>query len=354
MFTLNAIKSSKTGYSANFVVFGRELIAPRDLFITDSGRTDEIRDNSDDTNTVRQNIYETFLTIQKVTRMVVRTAELKAKHMKNMYDKRVKGPFFEEGQQCLLLVQPQQHKWNPRFHGPYTIVEKLSDRNYVVMIEGKNKVVNITKMKHYTNNKPITEVDTTKLPKDNSTTEKQDDTNLDHSRQNNDISSSDSDDYFDYWRKTALATPTTSVLPSIPGSSAATATPAAPAPAAPSPPETAPVPAEPPEQSATAPRRSSRTRRPVVPLSYDVMGGRNNTTTTSEGAVVSQPVQPPVNPTPTSSGSRPQPRMNTPGGPLVKPKGKSYTLAQGKQYVEYKTEKQRRKDEARKEEARRK
>ena len=39
----NCLKSSKIEYSANTLVFGRELTAPRDLFLDDIDRLESIR-----------------------------------------------------------------------------------------------------------------------------------------------------------------------------------------------------------------------------------------------------------------------------------------------------------------------
>ena len=33
VFTMNSLKSTKTKHSANMLVFGREIMAPRDLFL---------------------------------------------------------------------------------------------------------------------------------------------------------------------------------------------------------------------------------------------------------------------------------------------------------------------------------
>ena len=40
VFTLNCLKSTKTGYSANYLAFGRECTMPSDLFIADNSRMD--------------------------------------------------------------------------------------------------------------------------------------------------------------------------------------------------------------------------------------------------------------------------------------------------------------------------
>ena len=124
-----------------------------------------------------------------------------------------------------------------------------------------------------------------------------------------------------------------------------------------------------PEQS--LPRRSGRKKTPVVPLNYDTLGGRNivtaaeelNASTASEGAF-EDAVETQEELTPTTSeqsqrasggSSRRETRSDMSqrtdrpgGGSSAKPKGKSYTAGDVKQYLKYKTDKSRRDEEEKK------
>ena len=53
----------------------------------------------------------------------------------------------------MLAVNVPKHKFADRFHGPYLIIDKINDHNYIVHVNGTNKVVNISKMKAYKPNK---------------------------------------------------------------------------------------------------------------------------------------------------------------------------------------------------------
>ena len=150
VYTLNSLKSTKTGFSAHYLVFGRELAMPRDIFLVDNDRTDKIRSEISDTDYKKLQAYNLYKQIADITRKVVQNSDTKAKYMKCNYDKhRSKGPFFEKNDLCLLAVNVPKHKFANRFHGPYLIVDKLNDHNYIVNIDGVNKVVNISKMKAY-------------------------------------------------------------------------------------------------------------------------------------------------------------------------------------------------------------
>ena len=51
------------------------------------------------------------------------------------------------------MVNVPKYKHSEKFHGPYIVKEKLSDHNYIIDINGKDTIVNISKMKPYKVNK---------------------------------------------------------------------------------------------------------------------------------------------------------------------------------------------------------
>ena len=153
VFTLNCLKSTKTGYSANFLVFSRELAMPRDIFVSDNERIEEFRSEIDDRDYTRLQAYNLYRQATEVTRKVVANSATKAKYMKTQYDKKVKGPYMNKGDLCLLLIDVPNHKFADRFKGPYLIEEKINNWNYIVNVDGKLKMVNISKLKAYKPNK---------------------------------------------------------------------------------------------------------------------------------------------------------------------------------------------------------
>ena len=149
VFTLNALVNTRTGQTANYLVFNHELRMPRDLLIND--------DRLESTNTVENqlniNLLQQYQQARNVTRQVYKTMKRQAKYSETQYNKRVKGPFFEVGQYIMLLVNTPQHKYSLKYSGPYLITEKISDWNYVIQLPDKRKVVNISKLKLYKSNK---------------------------------------------------------------------------------------------------------------------------------------------------------------------------------------------------------
>ena len=149
VFTLNNLRSTKTGYSSNFLVFGRHLHCPADLFVPDNSRIEEIHEGITEDDHKQLLAYEHYRDVSELTRKVTENSERKADQMKRHYDRKVKGPFFNSGDWCMLLVPRKSHKYSPTFTGPYKVNEKLSDWNYIVDVEGEKRVTNIGKMKLY-------------------------------------------------------------------------------------------------------------------------------------------------------------------------------------------------------------
>ena len=146
-FVLNALKSSRTGHSAYYLVHGHEPIMPRDLFINDN-RLEKLQ-SQENVSKEENYAYQLYKQVRDVTRSVIASTKQRVQYMATQYDKKVKGPFFEVGQYCFLLVNVPKHKYSERWTGPYLITHKINNWNYIIQVNGIEKVVNIEKLKHY-------------------------------------------------------------------------------------------------------------------------------------------------------------------------------------------------------------
>ena len=153
VFSLNSLVSSRTGYSANFLAFGRELYMPRDLFLETDDRLERIQGTVSQSDHAKIQAYNLYKQIKEISRKVRDNSERRAKYMTKQYDKKVKGPFFEKGDLCFLLVNVPAHKYADKWTGPHRILEKINDWNYVIELKGSRKVISISKMRHYNPNK---------------------------------------------------------------------------------------------------------------------------------------------------------------------------------------------------------
>ena len=138
----------------NFLVYGRELRMPRDLFVECTDRIDQmlIKDTDLDFQ-VKKSAYDLYKKVSRCTRIARDNSQRRAKYMMKQYDKRVRGPYFKVGDWCFLLDLWPKHKYADTWKGPYRVVKVLNEHNYVVDTDGKEKVVSISKMKPYRLNK---------------------------------------------------------------------------------------------------------------------------------------------------------------------------------------------------------
>jgi transposase InsO family protein len=146
-FVLNSLKSTRTGYSAHYLVHGHEPTMPRDLFINDN-RLEKLN-SENNASTAENYAYQMYKQVREVTRRVIANTKQQVQYMSTQYDKKVKGPFFKVGDHVFLLVNVPSHKYSERWTGPYLIIHKINDWNYIINYNGQEKIVNIEKLKEY-------------------------------------------------------------------------------------------------------------------------------------------------------------------------------------------------------------
>ena len=147
-FALNGLRSRHTGVSPNLLVFGRRLNTPLDLTI--GGNPVVIEQKSKQ----HGKAYELYRTVRNIVQKARRHAALDFQYADNTYNKNLHGPYLEEDDWCFTLINCPKHKFAERWQGPYRICKKISDHLYVVELDnGKEKVVNISKLKKYTKSK---------------------------------------------------------------------------------------------------------------------------------------------------------------------------------------------------------
>ena len=152
VFALNCMRSSRTGYSANFLVFGRELTMARDLFVSNDSRMENLQ-SSDKTIPLQTHAYEFYKQVRDITRKALEHTKRAVQYQCNQYNKHLNEIEFKKGQYCFLLSNTPKHKYSQKWLGPFEIVEKISSHNYIVNCNGNNKIVNVSKMKLYKGNK---------------------------------------------------------------------------------------------------------------------------------------------------------------------------------------------------------
>jgi transposase InsO family protein len=151
MAAYRSSKHDSTGFSPNFLVFGRELCMPIDVVM---GAPPEHSENSE---TIDQWVNNKVSYIRRAYEQARHQLGVVAERNKELFDRRVKQKSFKVGD-WVWVYRPKRRrhcspKWSRWFEGPYLIERALSDVNFVVRKSPKSDplVVHIDKLKSYTN-----------------------------------------------------------------------------------------------------------------------------------------------------------------------------------------------------------
>ena len=92
--------------------------------------------------------------MKAICRKVRENANVDFLYAKNHHDRNLLGPYFKAGDLCYVLINFPTHKDSNRWRGPLLVNKVINDHLYVVQISpGQEKVINISKMKHFKRNK---------------------------------------------------------------------------------------------------------------------------------------------------------------------------------------------------------
>ena len=147
VMALNSLRNRHTGYSSNRLVFGREANTPITLLVDNDIKTKIPSKGA-------EGAYELYKRMKTTLRKVRENADTDFLYSKNQHDRNVLGPYFKAGDLCYVLINCPQHKYSIRWRGPLLVKKVINDHLYVVQITpDMEKVINISKMKHFTRNR---------------------------------------------------------------------------------------------------------------------------------------------------------------------------------------------------------
>jgi len=142
----NATIHDSTGFSPNFLFFGRELSSPLDVAL--GLPSEESLSVNDYAQYVRDRMAEANALVRVHARK--RTAETK-----QHYDRVVRPTTFESGDLVRYYyprkLKGRSPKWSRYYVGPYRIVKRVNDVNYVIRLNDRTRtiIVHVNKLKPY-------------------------------------------------------------------------------------------------------------------------------------------------------------------------------------------------------------
>ena len=144
----NSTKSRHTGFSANRLVFGKELNTPQSILLCN---------HSPDSAPLKlpsqaQKAHDLHWTIKSLIRKARENGAADFLSADNWYNRHLHGPYFKEGDWCFVLINCPTHKFSKRWTGPFKVSKVVNEHLCYVEVNDTTKLYNISKLKHYNKN----------------------------------------------------------------------------------------------------------------------------------------------------------------------------------------------------------
>jgi len=151
-FVMAAYRASPheaTGYTPNFLMFGRETRAPLDLLY---GKPSDGGGRAGNYGDFAQKLEETLESAYRLVREQLRTA---AERQKHSYDLRIRPVAFNDGARVLYYT-PRRYrgkspKWQRMYTGPFVVVKRCGLVNYLIQKKPGSRpfVVHVDKLRRF-------------------------------------------------------------------------------------------------------------------------------------------------------------------------------------------------------------
>jgi hypothetical protein len=146
----NGSINRSTGYTPNYLMFGREALTPLDLDFPQSSAAIDFDqyDYCDYVNKLHQTLAEVYEAARQ------RSADA-AESRKRKYDASVKCVEFKEGDMVALrresLKPGEYRKWTLHYEGPFVVTRRFNDVNYVIKRHpvGEQRTVHVDRLRRF-------------------------------------------------------------------------------------------------------------------------------------------------------------------------------------------------------------
>lgn len=126
LFVLRDLPSESTGFSAYELIFAHRVRGPLSLVHSMLFESPEnLVSLIELVGSLRQNLLACW-------QMAATNVEKSKTRTKIWYDKKARHRSYDVGDKVLILSHAPKHPLSARFHGPYTVLKKISDTTYVV------------------------------------------------------------------------------------------------------------------------------------------------------------------------------------------------------------------------------
>lgn len=153
LFAYREVPQASTGFSPFELLYGRPVRGPLDL----------LRESWETPTTSNESIVSYVLKMrEKLARMTELVQENLAKaqtRQKEWYDRTARSREFNPGDRVLVLLPTSTHKLRAQWQGPYDIIRKNGEANYVVDMKDKHKrlrTFHVNMLREWHDDQPLT------------------------------------------------------------------------------------------------------------------------------------------------------------------------------------------------------
>lgn len=151
LFAVREMPHSSLKFSPFELLYGRRVRGPltilRELWSNQQINTD-IR-------TIYQYVFELRNRLEDAARIAAQNAEISGKVYKQYFDRTARTRSLKIGEEVLLLLPTSHNKLLMQWRGPFTIVDKRNDVDYVINVRGKLRLYHINMLKKFERRHPV-------------------------------------------------------------------------------------------------------------------------------------------------------------------------------------------------------
>jgi hypothetical protein len=153
LFAMREVPQESLGFSSFELVYGREVRGP--MKILKELWTKETADEG--VKTLYQYVVDLKERLQETCELAHKELKRHQQKQKTWYDKKARQRSLVAGDKVLLLLPTDHNKLTMAWKGPFAVVKKISDTDYLIQMAAKVKVFHINMLKKYVERQPKSE-----------------------------------------------------------------------------------------------------------------------------------------------------------------------------------------------------
>ena len=153
LFSYREVPQESLGFSPFELVYGRSVRGPmsviRDIWANE--------DTEEQTRTTYQYVLELREKLEETCKLAHDELRKAQSKQHKWFNRKAKVKNLKVDDQVLLLLPTKMNKLEMQWQGPYVIIKKVRENDYVIDIDGQNKMFHANMLRKYNTRKPVEE-----------------------------------------------------------------------------------------------------------------------------------------------------------------------------------------------------